>query len=114
MSIRLEEMPFEYDGKEYILRCNMNVLADVQEAYNGDLGAALDEKRPVKSILEFLAAMMNDYADEMHWPERFTARQLGRRLLKKDVPDEIMTLVISALIPGDGEDNTEAEDTGKN
>ena len=31
MDIRLETMPFELDGKTYQLRCNMNVLADVQE-----------------------------------------------------------------------------------
>ena len=76
--IRLETMPFEYDGKTYVLRCNMNVLADVQDENDGNIAAALDERHPVKSVLSFLAAMMNDYADEMHWPERFTARQLGR------------------------------------
>lgn len=109
--IRLETMPFEYDGKTYVLRCNMNVLADVQDENDGNIAAALDERHPVKSVLSFLAAMMNDYADEMHWPERFTARQLGRNLRQKDVPGEaIMRLVISAIIPDTKPEETENTD----
>lgn len=106
MSIRLQTKPFDYEGKTYILRCNMNVLADVQDAYDGNLGAALDEKKPLRSVLAFLAAMMNDYADEMHWPERFTARQLGRTLTSRDLPD-IMGLVVAALVPDTGADQAE-------
>lgn len=106
MSIRLQTKPFDYEGKTYILRCNMNVLADVQDAYDGNLGAALDEKKPFRSVLAFLAAMMNDYADEMHWPERFTARQLGRTLTSRDLPD-IMGLVVAALVPDTGADQAE-------
>lgn len=112
--IRLETLLFEYDGKTYVLRCNMNVLADVQDENDGNIAAALDERHPVKSVLSFLAAMMNDYADEMHWPERFTARQLGRNLRHKDVPgDAIMRLVISALIPDAEPEGPENKD-GKN
>lgn len=98
--IRLEEMPFELDGKTYKLRCNMNVLADVQEAYNGDLFEALSGRNTFKSILEFLAAMLNDYADEMGWTERFTAKQLGRKYKKLDLPmDKIMAIVVRAVLP---------------
>lgn len=106
MSIKLQEKPFEYEGKTYMLRCNMNVLSDVQDEYDGNLGAALNEKRPFRSLLTFLAAMMNDYADEMHWPERFTAKQLGRTLTTRDLPD-IMGLVVKALVPDAGADQAE-------
>lgn len=100
MDIRLEEMPYQFGGKEYKLRCNMNVLADVQEAYDGDFGKALDTKSALKSVLEFLAAMMNDYADEMGWPERFTAKGLGRKLRRDQIPgEEIMGLVVRSIIP---------------
>lgn len=112
--VRLEEMPFEYKGKTYLLRCNMNVLADVQNAYDGDLGAALDEGKTLRSVTEFLAAMLNDYADEQNWPERVTAKQLGRELKYYEIPrNDIMRIVTSALIPDTaGEKTTESAKTG--
>lgn len=113
MSIKLEELPFEYEGKEYILRCNMNVLSDVQDAYDGNLGAALNEKRPLNSVTKFLAAMMNDYAEEQNWPERVTARQVGHRL-SRDLAVEIMALVVRSITPeaAESEENNETADAG--
>lgn len=113
--IRLEEIPYEFDGKTYLLRCNMNVLADVQEAFGGTITGALRSEKATRSVLEFLAAMLNDYADEQAWPERFTAKTIGRRIRYKDLPTaEIMGLVRRALTPDDDEDSEEvsAEDTG--
>lgn len=112
--IRLNSLPFKYDGREYKLRCNMNVLADVQEAYGGDFSAALNGRGAMHSVLEFLAAMMNDYADEQGWfdeqvgptgfpaapilAKRFTARQLGRVLHQGQIPGaEIVRLVTASL-----------------
>lgn len=96
--IRLEELPFELGGKPYKLRCNMNVLADVQDAFGGDFGQALDPDNSFKSLTVFLAAMLNDYADEMGWEERFTARSLGRVLKKYQVPEaDIMGLVVASM-----------------
>lgn len=98
--IRLEGKPFEIDGKTYILRCNMNVLADVQEEYDGDFSAALNEKTSLKSLLVFFAAMLNDYAEEQGWQERFTAKQLGRKFKRFDIPaEEVMGLVYDAITP---------------
>lgn len=114
--IRLREVPFELDGRHYTLRCNMNVLADVQEAYNGDLGPALSKRGTLHSALEFLAAMLNDDADLQglfdpgttpegypRAPElekRFTARQLGRKLKREEIPlVEIFKLVTVELTP---------------
>lgn len=112
--LRLEEMPFDYQGKTYMLRCNMNVLADVQELHNGDFGEALRGGRTFRSVLEFLAAMLNDYADEKGWPERITAKQLGRDLKCYQIPkDEIMRLVTDAMIPDIAEsETTESADAG--
>ena len=112
--IRLEEIPFEFDGKRYLLRCNMNVLADVQAAYGGDFGKALDEKNIMTSVLEFLAAMMNDYADEQGWPERWKARQLGRKIGYREIPSqEIMGLVLRAVTPQRAEDVSGSDTSGK-
>lgn len=117
---RMREIPYELDGKQYRLRCNMNVLADVQEAYDGDFMESLNSKSSMKGILEFLAAMLNDYADEMNWPERFKAKQLGRRLRREEIPGvEIMALVTEAVLPrkkeeADAEDETKTEETEGN
>lgn len=116
MDVRLDSLPFDFEGRHYILRCNMNVLADVQLAYDGDLTPALNDRGTLRSVLEFLAAMMNDYADEQGWfepgttpdgfpcaPELskpFTRRSLGRNLRREQVPvKEIFLLVGAALVP---------------
>lgn len=98
--IRLEELPFEFNGKTYLLRCNMNVLADVQEASGGTIGGVLSGSNPTKAVLLFLAAMLNDYADEQGWPETFTARDVGRKLGPNMLSAaEIMGLVTRSIAP---------------
>ena len=98
--IRLEELPFELDGKRYLLRCNMNVLADVQQEYGGDLSQALEGDSSLKSVTVFLAAMLNDYADEQGWEEHWTAKSVGRKFGINEVPtNEIMQLVVRSLTP---------------
>lgn len=109
--MRLKEVPFELGGKTYLLRCNMNVLADVQEANDGELISVLDGKKSMRTLLEFLAPMLNDYADEMGWPERFTSRSLGRIVKNaQEIPgEEIMELVMDAMIPDAEEDAQDEE-----
>lgn len=110
--LRLESAPFTFEGRNYTLRCNMNVLADVQEAYGGDIAPALSGRGTLRSVLEFLAAMMNDYADEQGWfdpdpytgevvlQRRFTFRSLGRKLRREDIPMvKIFALVTAAVAP---------------
>ena len=100
MDIRQKTVPFEFEGKVYTLRCNFNVLADVQEENGGDISPALSGRRGMKNALQFLAAMMNDWADEQGWPERHTWRELGRVLRPKQVPSaQIIGLVFDALTP---------------
>lgn len=99
MSIRLEEKPFELEGKTYILRCNMAVLDALQDAHGGDFGEVMN--LPARQgVVEVLAAMLNDYAEDMGWPERWTAKQLKKRfsysyLLESD----ILGLFTRAVIP---------------
>ena len=102
---------WNFDGKEWELTCNMNVLAAVQEAYNGRLSEALTDST-AKSSLEFLAAMMNDYADLRGWPERYTAKQLGRGMDFNEfesVSHEVVKL-LSFVLPH-GADQSEGEET---
>lgn len=95
--LRLEEIPFEFNGKTYMLRCNMNVLADVQELY-GTIGAALTGDKPTRSVMEFITAMLNDYAEEQGWPERYTSREVGRKLSPAMLASaQVMGLVTRAM-----------------
>ncbi len=113
MDIRLKTTPFDLNGKRYELCCNMNVLADVQEAFGGDMDAVLSRRASVRSGLEFLSAMLNDYADSMGWPERYTARELGRMFSagnNRDIMPIVMDLVVSALTDPDPEDQEGAPD----
>lgn len=114
--IRLEELPFEFDGRQFLLRCNMNVLADVQDVYGGNIGKALTGGNIFRSVLEFLAAMLNDYAEEQGWPERYTARSLGRKFTQHTLPtSEIMGLVTRSITPPkqDNDEPVSEQDTGE-
>lgn len=101
--IRLQELDFDFDGRKYKLRCNMNVLADVQEDFGGRLTPAVTGDAAIKSTLSFLAAMLNDYAEDMGWPERYTRRELGKKLgwegYKQLPKDAIQQLVVDAIFP---------------
>lgn len=112
--IRLKELPFTFEGKTYMLRCNMNVLADVQEAYEGNIYEALAGGSTYKSLLHFLAAMLNDFADDMDWEERWTPKQLGRKLKLGNLPkDELMELITDGIIPDSEENEKAAEETAE-
>lgn len=76
--LRLEEKPLDLEGKSYLLRCNMAVLESVENQY-GDMEHVLE--LPVRAAsLDLLAAMLNDYAEEQGWEERWTVARLKRRV----------------------------------
>lgn len=102
--IRLKTAKYTVAGREYTLACNMNVLADVQEAHGGNLISALDKTRSVKTALEFGAAMCNDCADANGWDERYTAKSLGRVLPAGEMRqfvDVVGDLIYSAICPAE-------------
>lgn len=116
MSLRLEEIPYEFEGKTYMLRANMAVLEAIQEAHGGNLDEVMESANPIGSVMEFLAAMLNDYADEQGWPERFTKKQVARKfsmadLTKSGLVSKVMGLVIRSMtVPTDaGEDPAEPD-----
>lgn len=111
MDIRLKKINYTFNGKQYALTCNMNVLADVQEAFGGDLLAALNNINGIKSTIVFLTAMLNDSADTNGWSERYTTKQVGRMLSIKEVQSigaRIFELVKDAVLADVEEEQPDA------
>lgn len=96
MDIRLKKTPMEFDGKTFELCCNMNALADVQEQCGGEISTALSGKSTLKSVLMFLSAMLNDYADEHGLDVRYTPKQVGR-ILKPNELDKATSVVMELV-----------------
>lgn len=108
--VRLKSVPFELEGKTYQLRCNFNVLADVTEEHGGELPDPFDKATQLAVCRSFLAAMVNDYADEMGWTERYSPKALGR-MMGADVAvllRTVMTLVVESMfIPAKASEDSE-------
>jgi hypothetical protein len=103
MDIRLKTAPYTFDGMEMTLCCNMNVLADVQEYFDGNFGRALEKRRTLQANIVFLTAMINDYLDSIGSTKRYEVREVGRKLptlpaATRELSDIITCLVSSALI----------------
>lgn len=107
--IRLEEKPFELEGKLYRLRCNMAVLESIEEAH-GDMEAVM--QLPVRTAsLELLTAMLNDWAEEQGWEERWTAARLKRRVSYAMLMElDLVGMLFRAISPAQGEKKAEPGD----
>ena len=98
--IRLEEKPFELDGKRYLLRCNMAVLETIEELH-GDFEAIM--QLPVRAAsLDLLAAMLNEYAEDQGWDERWTVAQLKKRISYAMLMElDLVGMLFRSLTPRD-------------
>lgn len=117
MDIRLKEHTIELDGQKFVLRCNMNVLAELQEACDG-LGSLLESKMGLRSFNRLVAAMVNEAADAAGLDVRYTDKEIGRKLGWKDFQrykDDVFALFIAAISDEGGEDADQpAEGSEKN
>ena len=98
MSLRLEEKPIEIDGRVYKLRCNMAVLDRIEEAH-GTFEAVM--QLPMRDgMTEILAAMLNDYAEDMGWEQDWTAKRVKKRLSFRELLDlDLLGIFNRAIIP---------------
>lgn len=102
-SLRLEEKPVEFEGRQYLLRCNMAVLDALQEAHGGDFAEVM-QLSPQQAAPEILAAMLNDYAEDMGWEERWTRRQIAKRVSYAQLIElDVLGLFTRGLVPGSAE-----------
>lgn len=114
--IRIKKETIQFDGRDIVLCCNMNVLADVQEAYGGNINGAL-RGATVKSLLHFLTAMINDHLDSSGDAQRYTVREVGRLIPPadlKEITQTVMGLVTSALQAAGGEEGKNGITTQRN
>lgn len=118
MDIRLKKIPIDFDGNHYEIAVNMNVLADVQELNGGDFSKALQKGSILRSLLQFLAAAINDAADEQGIPARYTPKQVGRLLPMQQftaIQAPLMEAITAALRadpePGEEKDEKKQETT---
>ena len=112
--IRLQELPFSFDGRDYKLRCTMNVMADIQARYDGDLIAAYEAKS-IEGWLAWITIMINNYAETQNWPDfkPYTEREVGGKLIPAQISvNKLRKLVADSMFIGEedaadqqGEDN---------
>ena len=111
-SIRLEKKTLEFDGRVWEICCNMAVLDALQEAHGGSFGA-LAEMDPIKSVTEVLAAMLNDYAEDMDWKIRCTPRMIAKMVPLAAMKDlDVMGMFWRSVSPDAAEDSAEAAPEG--
>ena len=120
---KIKTVDYEFEGRVYRLSCNMNVLADVQDEYDGNLLRALNTVHGLKSTLAFLAAMLTDAADtqgitdENGLPLRFTSKQLGRKLTMHQTLEagtRIYPMIQAAVTPTEEELGEKTSEDEKN
>ena len=117
--IRPKRAEITIGGDLWTIECNMTVLADVQEACGGDLMPVLNTS--IKTVLIWLAAMINDNAERGNLGKRYTWRELGRMITRRElrqIRGAVLDLVASALQDEPDDETDEAtepdEDARKN
>lgn len=106
--LRLKTADVTVGGRTYKICCNMNVLADVQEIYGGDMRRALNDTS-AKGIRNFLTAMINDARDSLG-EEPLTAKQVGRDVSFDCAKETVLPLILSAFSPKKGNQQKETEE----
>lgn len=102
--IRPKTLTVELEGVTYQLQCTMWTIAEAQELCGGDLTPVL--RASLKAVLIYLAAMVNDAAQEMGIDKHYTPREIGkalgwRKLGKLSKP--VLDLVTDALYDDEAE-----------
>lgn len=96
--LRLKTADVTVGGRTYKICCNMNVLADVQEMYGGNMSKALEDSS-ANGIRNFLTAMVNDARDSLG-EEPLTVKQVGREISFNSAKKIVMPLILAAFLSG--------------
>lgn len=106
--LRLKTADVTVGGRTYKISCNMNVLADVQEMYDGNMSKALEDTT-ANGMRNFLTAMVNDARDSLG-EEPLTAKQVGREISFSNAKKIVMPLILAAFVPSKNEQQEELEE----
>ena len=108
-SIKLEEKQIEIGGKVYTLHVNMSVLDRLQEANGGEIGNWL--KKPAREVVvETMAVMLNDWAEDHGWEEEWTPRKVKKTFTLADIRElDVLGMLSRAMNPPKKENTKEAE-----
>lgn len=107
--LRLKTADITVGGRTYTICCNMNVLADVQNMYDGDMRKALADSS-ANGIRNFLAAMINDARDNLG-EEPLSIKEVGRLVGFKNAKETILPLIIAAFADSKEEDSRKKKTT---
>lgn len=83
------------EGREYILRCDLNVIELVEAKY-GSVGAVYEKHGEISCIKFMTAAMINEHFYAVHSPERVTENEVGAKMKASDIVS-VMRVVLAAL-----------------
>lgn len=106
--LRLKTADVTVGGRTYKISCNMNVLADVQEMYDGNMSKALEDTT-ANGMRNFLTAMVNDARDSLG-EGPLTAKQVGREISFSNAKKIVMPLILAAFVPSKNEQQEEPEE----
>lgn len=100
-SLKLETKKIDFDGHIWELRCNMSVLDALEQAHDGNFTAVMTLP-PTKATPEVLAAMLNDYAEDMGWEVRYTSKQIAKMVSFADMKElDVIGMLYRAVIPAE-------------
>ena len=77
MTIKLEEKNIELGGKKYVLHVNMSVLDRLQEECGGEINLLM-QKSMNDGMVVIMAAMLNDWCEDMGWEQDWTPRKVKK------------------------------------
>ena len=83
------------EGKEYILRCDLNVVEKIEEKYGG-LSSMMEQQGSVACTKFLIAEMINEHYYYIGASERVTDNWVGARLTAAELQGVVNT-VISCL-----------------
>ena len=106
--LRLKTADVTVGGRTYKISCNMNVLADVQEMYDGNMSKALEDTT-ANGMRNFLTAMVNDARDSLG-EGPLTAKQVGREISFSNAKKIVMPLILAAFVPSKNRQQEEPEE----
>ena len=84
------------DGKEYILRCDLNVIEKIEEKY-GTIMSLMEKQGNISSTKFLVAEMINEHFYYVNVPDRVTEDFVGARLSAIDL-EQVVSTMLSCLM----------------